>query len=72
MTEREWLFLLINAIGWALAGFAAYCSMKRRSEEEKARKARKPKMRTRRFTQLKLRNAINLKFDPARKTTYPN
>ena len=59
-------------ISWVLAGFAAYCSMKRRSEEEKARKAIKPKMRTRRFMQQKLRNAINLKFDPARKTTYPN
>ncbi len=41
MTEREWLFLLINAIGWALAGFALYCSMKQVKKEEKAREAKK-------------------------------
>ncbi len=40
MTEREWLFLLINAIGWALAGFALYCRIRQWKEEE-AREAKK-------------------------------
>lgn len=39
MTEREWLFLFINAIGWVLAGFALYCTMKQVKKEAEARKA---------------------------------
>lgn len=41
MTEKEIIFGIVCVISWILSGFAVYCSMKRKSEEEKAREAKK-------------------------------